>query len=124
MAAHEHINPDQLRSLASQHGQKYFKGFDNPETRRTSSCYDYSEHFSSHCGPAKVLPYEVGDEGTAHAANVVPTTGGEYIVDFTYNQFDPKAKVPVVEPRSQYERRFGRAKAGQPYKYEGNVELG
>jgi hypothetical protein len=36
----------------------------------------------------------------------VPTSRGPYIVDFTSNQFDSEAPVPLVEPRHHYEKRL------------------
>jgi hypothetical protein len=123
MAASEHLHPSQLRNIASQHGATHFKNFQDPAKRETGCCYDYSEHFSknSEISNAHVQPYDMGD--TAHAVNVVKTSRGPYVVDFTYNQFDPKAKVPLVEPQKHYEKRFNNAVRGTPYKYEGELDL-
>jgi hypothetical protein len=123
MAAHEHIQPEQLRTLANEHGDKHFKNFRDPKKREIGMCYDYSEHFSKNCGlpAAHVQPYDLGD--SAHAVNLVTTSHGPYVVDFTYNQFDPQAQVPVVEPQSRYEQRFSDVKRGKTYKYEGEINL-
>lgn len=123
VAASDHLHPKQLRDIANQHGDKHFKNFRDPDKRATGMCYDYSEHFSKNCGlpAAHVQPYDLGD--SAHAVNVVKTSRGPYVVDFTYNQFDRKAKVPVVEPQSRYEQRFSDVKRGNAYKYEGEINL-
>jgi hypothetical protein len=124
--ASDHLHPEQLRNLANQHGDTHFPNFRDPDKRETSRCYDYSEHFSRHCAQAnaKVQPYSFDDDD-AHAANLVSTSKGPYIVDFTYNQFDRNAKVPIVEPRHQYEKRFkGReVETYPPYKHEGDITL-
>jgi hypothetical protein len=124
MAASDHLHPTQLRSVANQHGDTHFKNFRDPQKRETGMCYDYSEHFSKNCGlpAAHVQPYDLG--GSAHAVNLVSTSRGPYVVDFTYNQFDPKAKVPLVEPRHKYEKRFNDVTRHRPYKHEGDINLG
>ena len=124
MAASDHLHPNQLRAIAEQHGKTHFKNFNDPAKRETGMCYDYSEHFSKNCGlpAAHVQPYDLNDD-YAHAVNTVPTSRGPYVVDFTYNQFDAQAKVPLVEPRHKYEKRFNSVRRGDSYKYEGEIDL-
>lgn len=125
MAAHEHIQPEQLRTLANEHGDKHFKNFRDPDKRETSMCGAYSDHFSQKCGlsHAYVVDYDLGENDYAHTVNLVKTSRGPYVVDFTYNQFDRKAKVPVVEPRSRYEKRFSRVRRGKPYQPDYPADL-
>jgi hypothetical protein len=120
MAASDHINPLHLRTIAQEHGKKYFKDFDNPANRQKSMCYEYSDHFIEHSGVNKgvhLQPYDIAED-FGHAAVHVQTSRGPYIVDFTANQFNEKTNVPVVEPRHRYEKRlasqFGSIKRNSP----------
>lgn len=126
MAAKDHLNPDQLRHLANKHGDKYYKNFRDPDKRQKGMCYEYSEHFSRYCKRANalVLAYDF-DEDYPHAVNLVETSEGPHIVDFTYNQFDRNAQVPIVEPRRTYEERFKGRKIDvyPPYKNESDTLL-
>jgi hypothetical protein len=107
MAASDHLNPNQLRKIATAHGDRYFRNYKDPEKRDTGCCYDYSGHFTAHGGVSDVLvqSYEIDDD-LPHAVNHVPTSEGPHIVDFTYVQFDPTAQMPIVEPTKTYEKRF------------------
>lgn len=107
MAASDHLNPEQLRKIATAHGDKYFRNYKDPEKRDTGCCYDYSAHFTAHSGVpnALVQSYEI-DNDRPHAVNHVSTTKGPHVVDFTYVQFDPRAQMPIVEPVKTYEKRF------------------
>jgi hypothetical protein len=109
MSASDHINPHHLRTVAQEHGKRYFKDFDDLEKRQKGMCYEYSDHFIEHGGVsgAHLQPYEAGGD-FGHATVHVPTTNGPYIVDFTSNQFDPHTPVPLVEPRHRYEKRLER----------------
>ena len=124
MAASDHLHPEQLRAIAEQHGKKHFKNYQDPDQREKGMCYDYAEHFSKNCGlpAAHVQGYDVNDD-IAHAVNTVPTSKGQYVVDFTYNQFDRTAKVPIVEPQGDYEKRFKSVNRYPSYKYTGDITL-
>lgn len=106
MAASDHINPEQLRKIATAHGDRYFHNYKDPQKRDTGCCYDYSAHFTEHGGVSNALvqSYEIDD--APHGVNYVPTTKGPHIVDFTYIQFDPNEQMPIVEPMETYEKRF------------------
>jgi hypothetical protein len=54
-------------------------------------------------------------EGYAPAEHYVPviTHGGhKHVVDWTMRQFDPKAKLPHIEPLEDYEKRFAFGEPG------------
>jgi hypothetical protein len=108
MAAHEHLNPEQVRAIAEAHGDKYFANYKDPVKRDRGCCYDYSEHFGEfgNVKGTKIKPYETEQDGEAHAINVVPTSQGPHAVDFTYLQFDKTAKMPHFEPLHEYTARF------------------
>lgn len=108
MAAHEHLNPDQLRGIAEAHGNKYFANYKDPEKRDRGCCFDYSDHFGVHGGVkgTKIKAYETEKDGAPHGINVVPTNQGPHAVDFTYIQFDKTAKMPHIEPLHEYTARF------------------
>jgi hypothetical protein len=108
VAAHEHLNPDQLKGIAEAHGAKYFSNYQDPEKRDRGCCYEYSDHFGEfgNVKGTKIKAYETEQDGEPHAINVVPTSQGPHALDFTYIQFDKTAKMPHIEPLHEYEARF------------------
>lgn len=105
MAAHEHINPEQLRMLAEAHGDNYFASYKDPEKRDRGMCYEYSDHFGKYSGIKGIYSKSWDMDGGGHSMSVVPTTEGDHAVDFTYVQYDPTAKMPIVEPLNDYRAR-------------------
>lgn len=108
MAAHEHLNPDQLRGIAEAHGNKYFANYQDPEKRDRGCCYEYSDHFGTYSGIKGVRSKSWDMDGGGHSMSVVPTTQGPHAVDFTYIQYDKTAKMPIVEHLDEYRARAHR----------------
>jgi hypothetical protein len=110
MAAHEHLNPEQVRAIAEAHGDKYFANYKDPVKRDRGCCSDYSDHFGVHGGlkGTKIKTYASDPDYAkwTHDINVVPTTQGPYALDFTYLQFDKTAKMPHFEPLHEYTARI------------------
>lgn len=105
------MNPDQLRKIATAHGDRWFPNYNDPEKRERGTSYKYSWHFTTwgevNKNPVRTFEFQLGnDPNYRHHVNFVPTSEGPHIVDFTYNKFDPTAQMPLVEPLETYEKRF------------------
>lgn len=46
-----------------------------------------------------------GNKTDLHASNIVPTTEGPHVVDFTHRQFDSTSPFPLVEPLQTFLKR-------------------
>jgi hypothetical protein len=126
MSAHESINPWVLRQLATRYEKKNVAiNWDNPNRNDPESnpdfsdesgvCYECSEDFveRSHLGHTGLNPKHVKQvslnndaRGIGHSAVEVGTTHGPYVVDFTYRQYNNKAKSAVVLPKRGYLRKI------------------
>lgn len=126
MAAHEHINPWVLRQLATRYEKKNVAiNWNNPNRNDTQlnpdwndedgMCYECSEDFvdRTHLGQTGLNPNHVSqvilnndDRQIGHSAAEVVTTHGPYVVDFTYKQYNNKAKSAVVLPKRAYLRKI------------------
>lgn len=132
MPAHEAINPWVLRQLATRYEKKNVAiNWDNPNRNNPESnpdfnnesgvCYECSEDFveRSHLGHTGLNPKHVkqvllnnDDRGIGHSASEVETTHGPYVVDFTYRQYNNKAKSAVVLPKKGYLNKIERDNPG------------
>ena len=128
MAAHEYINPWVLRQLATRYEKKNVAiNWDNPHRKDSKLnpnwndedgvCYECSEDFveRSHLGHTGINPKHVtqvslnnDERQIGHSVAEVTTTHGPYVVDFTYRQYNNKAKSAVVLPKTAYVRKIER----------------
>ena len=121
MAAHEHLNPTQLRDHVRSHLKNWPESYDTPDCANGNCWHATRGYIGSavEAGHEAIFQtHEVPDDvhvshHPTHTVAQVQTSRGPYVVDLTHRQFDAKAPYPLIEPIHKF---LGR-KTMKPFRY-------